>query len=141
MNMLELEQKIKELVGSEGLKRLKEGSYTLEDVEAGKKVLSEKLKPTVYATSKGSHDYTSAKFFGDLVFMTDEKLDKFNTSHMTRCLKPFVNQSHPEDYLLLSGLPTLNAVATAMFVAKHGRLNLLLFDNGRYVERRIVLKE
>lgn len=98
---------------------------------------------TVFVINKSCHEFGPAKEYGQLVFMTEGALDRFNTSKMFRSFKPFIDRSQPEDYLLLTGMTVMNAVACAMFSHKHGRLNLLIFKErkggeGQYLEKTIV---
>ena len=98
----------------------------------------------VLVVNRSSHDYSKAESFGELTFMTEGSLNRFATSKMYRVFKPFIDRSEPLDYILLSGLSVMCSVACAMFAAKHGRLNLLIYkpdprDPGNYQERIIVM--
>ena len=100
-------------------------------------------KKKVLLINKSSHDYTGAQAFGDLIFMTDGSLRRFSTSKMFRMFEPFIKNSKPYDYILLSGMTVMCSVACAMFAQKHGRLNLLIYkpdprNPSTYVERVIV---
>lgn len=97
----------------------------------------------VYVPNRGPHDYSEAKKFGELVFCTQGSLDKYDTAEMFRELTDAMYDSTEEDYLLLTSLTSLCAVAAGIFGAKHGRLNLLIhspISNG-YVLRRVILRE
>jgi hypothetical protein len=94
----------------------------------------------VLVVNKSSHDYTQAKEFGDLLFITEGSLNRFATSKMYRLFEPFIAASQPGDYILLSGLTVMCSMFCGMFAAKHNRLNLLIYkpdsrDPGKYVER------
>ena len=91
----------------------------------------------VYIVNKGGHNYSPATEFGELVFCTEGLLDPFNVASMYRILSDSMKDSKPGDYILLTSLTVLCSVACAVFARKHGRLNLLLFRNGRYVERQL----
>lgn len=98
----------------------------------------------VYVVNKSCHDFTSAEDFGDVVFMTEGALDRFNTSKMFRAFKPFIERSDPSDYILLTGMTVMNSIACAMFAKKHGKLNLLIYKDrrggkGLYLEKIMVL--
>ena len=92
--------------------------------------------PKVYILNKGGHDYSAAKRFGDLVYLSDGLLPRSNTSHMVRVLDP-INRSSPHDYILLSSLSIMCSLACSMFTLRHGKLNILIFKGVTYVERRI----
>lgn len=96
-------------------------------------------KRKVFIVNKGGHDYTAAEQYGDLVFLSEGSVDKLAVGHMYRLMAEHLDSSSSEDYILLCGLPTMQAVATGMFAFKHKRLNLLLFWSGEYQERIIAL--
>lgn len=104
--------------------------------------------PRVYITNRGAHDYSAAERFGRLVYCTEGRLAKFNVSQMYREIQACMEDSDPEDYILVTSLTTLNSIASAYFALKHGRLNLLLHqpklgdkNGGVYLERVVVFDE
>lgn len=101
----------------------------------------------VYVTNRGGHDYSAAERYGTLIFCTEGIIPRYNTSHMFREIEQAMSSSTPEDYILLTSLTTLNAIACGYFAHKHGRLNLLLFQarqgktsEGDYLERIVVFE-
>lgn len=94
--------------------------------------------PKVFVLNRGSHDYEKASRFGELVYVTDGMLSKLSVGTMYRTLMDAFKNSQPSDYILLSSLTTLCAIATALFAVQHGRLNLLIYHNGDYVMRQIL---
>jgi len=66
---------------------------------------------------------------GKLIFMSKGSMDKFNVSKMYRTFFEFLDESKPEDYILVSGLTNMNIVACSIFANKHNRLNILLWDS------------
>lgn len=99
----------------------------------------------VYVTNRGGHDYSAAKRYGELVYLTEGEIPRYNTSQMFRAIEGVLKDSEQDDYILLTSLTTLNTVACSYFAHKHGRLNLLLFQphNGKgrepqYLERVVV---
>lgn len=95
--------------------------------------------PLVYIVNKGPHNYADAERFGQLVYCTDGNVDKFDTAQMYREIVLAMHDSEPEDYILLGSLTSLCCVATAIFAAKHWRLNLLIHRQDGYVERSLFL--
>jgi hypothetical protein len=95
----------------------------------------------VYILNKGSHDYSEAESYGELVFVSDGMLSKFATGVMFRLCQDAFHDSEPTDYILISSLATLCSVACAVFAAMHGRVNLLIYhpDEHNYIERVIKL--
>ncbi len=49
--------------------------------------------------------------------------------------------SEPDDYIIISGLSVLVAVAAATMAYKHGKVNFLIFRNGEYVERNVDISQ
>lgn len=92
----------------------------------------------VYVVSGSAHDFSSAKKYGELVFLSKGPINRYGVNNIHRQFESILKHSNPEDYILICGLSIMNAVASAIFARKHGRLNLLLFKQGNYVERNLV---
>ena len=92
----------------------------------------------VYIVNKSHHDYSSAKQYGQLIYLSEGKMSRYEPNNMMREFKEIMKDSQEEDYVLLSGLSMMNSIACVCFALKHRRLNLLLFKDGRYLERNIV---
>lgn len=93
----------------------------------------------VYILTDGGHDYSDAARFGTLEYCHITVKNKYDMSQMYRELKEILWHSDPDDFLLISSLTSLCCVATAILVDLHGKVNYLLFQDGRYVERNLVL--
>ena len=93
----------------------------------------------VYIVNKSSHNFSSAERYGELVFMTEGRMNRFGTNDMVRQFKESMVKSHKDDYLLLCSLNVMNSLACAVFARKHGSLNLLLYKDGEYIERNHLL--
>ena len=98
-------------------------------------------KSKVFVINKGGHDFTEATNFGDIVYLSEGSLNRYAVTNMYRKFAPGISSSKPNDYILITGLTTMACIACAMFAHMHGRLNLLLFKSGRYIERTLVLEE
>lgn len=95
--------------------------------------------PNVYVINRSSHDFSDAKRFGDLVFLSQGNINRFATNKIARFFAPMIDSSKPDDYILITGLTVMTCIATGMFAYKHGRLNLLIHRaNHTYAERRMV---
>lgn len=94
----------------------------------------------VYIPNKGAHDYSKAVRYGELVYCTEGVLGKYNISHMIRQCKESMEDSQEGDFILLTSLTSLCSVVCSIFVLKHRRLNLLIFKDGDYVERRVIFE-
>lgn len=93
--------------------------------------------PKVFVTNRGGHDYTAAERFGELVYISDGLLRKDQTSQMFRLCQEAMGDSSADDHLLITSLASLCSIAAGYLVAKHGRLNLLVWNDGQYVARSI----
>ncbi len=45
--------------------------------------------------------------------------------------------AEPDDYILLTSLTSLCSIACSIFAYKFGRLNILIFEDGEYIERTL----
>lgn len=97
--------------------------------------------PAVFVVSKSAHDFSPARDFGELVYLSEGPMDRYAANNMYRQFITGLKDSRPEDYVLLCGLSTMNVVACSIFAHLHGRLNLLLFKGGRYKEINLVFDE
>lgn len=95
--------------------------------------------PTVYIVNKSSHNYSSAEQFGNLVFMSDGRMNRYATNDMVRRFSEHLRHSNKDDYILLCSLNVMNSIACSLFARKHGALNLLLYKKGGYIERNHIL--
>ena len=95
--------------------------------------------PKVYIVNKSTHDFSGAEKFGQLIYMTEGRMNRFSTNDMMRKFGDAMRNSGEKDYILLCSLNVMNAVACSIFARKHGTLNLLLYKSGEYVERNHLL--
>ena len=98
-------------------------------------------KNNVFVVNKSGHDFKDAERFGELIYLSQGKMDRYSITSIYREFAEKLDESASDVYILLTGLTTMCAVACSIFAFKWGRLNLLLFKNNRYVERRLVLGE
>jgi len=95
--------------------------------------------PTVFVPNQGAHDFSDAERYGTLRYVTKGMLSKHALGIMTRAWEDVLADSKPDDFILLTSLTTLCSVGCAIFAFKHGKLNLLMYRNGRYMSRTILL--
>jgi hypothetical protein len=91
--------------------------------------------PKVYIVNKSAHDFSKAEKFGSLIYCTEGRINRFATNNMVRKFEDAMKDSTKDDYILLCSLNVMNAIACAVFAKKHGTLNLLLYKDGKYIER------
>lgn len=99
------------------------------------------MKRKVFVINNSGHDYRDAERFGDIVFCTEGPLNRCDVSQMYRVFSDALQDAHEEDYLLLTSLASACSVASAIMANQFGRVNYLLFDNGKYIERTMVLED
>lgn len=92
---------------------------------------------TIYVPNKGAHDYSDAERFGELRFLTSGIVKRYTTNTMYRNLIEGMADAKPDDYILVCSLSILNSIATGILARKFGKVNFLLFCNGKYIERTV----
>ena len=101
-------------------------------------------KRKVFVVAKGFHDWTRAKDYGEVIFLSDTPVNRTAISSMARKFLPILKeQSRREDFLVISGLSVMCSIACSIFAGLHNRLNLLLYDapSDRYILRAVVFGE
>lgn len=93
----------------------------------------------VFIVNRSSHDFSPAREFGEIVFLSEGPMNRYATNNMFREFEEQMKDSGPSDYIVPCSLNVMNSIACAIFAHKHGRLNLLLFKEGAYIERNHVL--
>ena len=94
--------------------------------------------PTVYIVNRSYHDFDAVTSFGTPKFLSNGIMNRYGTNFMARQFEKAMEGSLPSDYLVPCSLNVMNMIAAAIFVRKHGRLNLLLYKKGTYIERNLV---
>ena len=97
--------------------------------------------PKVYIVNKSSHDFSNAEKFGKLVYCTEGRMNRFAVNDMCRKFQDSMRNSKEDDYILLCALGVMNSIACSIFTHKHSTLNLLLYKEGDYIERNIILHD
>lgn len=93
-------------------------------------------QPKVFIVHKGDHNYKPAEQFGELVFLTgSEARQRYDLTALYTELDDALEGSTDKDFLMISGLPVMIAVANGILVRKHGAVRYLVFKYGRYVEQ------
>lgn len=98
-------------------------------------------QPRVFVPNLSNHDFSDAKRYGELIYVTRGKQRKYNINSMCRIWIASLEDSQPEDYIMLTSLSILCCIGCSVFAKKHGRLNLLLWRGGRYVARELILED
>lgn len=92
----------------------------------------------VFVPNLSNHNFTDAKRYGELIYVTKGEQAKFGVNSMARCWTAALEQSQPDDYIIITSLNILCSIGCSVFAAKHGCLNLLLWRKDRYIARELV---
>ncbi len=93
----------------------------------------------VFIVNKSAHDFSPAEKYGKVVFLSEGSMNRYATNSMVRQFEALMEGSEESDYIVPCSLNVMNSIACAIFAHKHGKLNLLLFKDGSYIERNHVL--
>lgn len=93
----------------------------------------------VYVVNKSGHDLSAANKYGELVFLTEGKVNIFATDRLLKELEEKLKNSSLNDYLLVSGSVVLGALTIKIMLEIHGTVNLMIFNfkTNDYVVRTI----
>lgn len=98
-----------------------------------------KDKIKVYAVNRAGHDFSGAKRFGELVFLSEGPINRYSLIAMYREFSEKLKDSSPGDFILPTGYSIMTMVASVIFAHKHKRINVLLYKDGVYMARSLVL--
>lgn len=98
----------------------------------------------VFVVNSAGHDYSKAEGFGEVVVMSTGTIDKFAVTRMFRIFHDYLASSSQDDFIVQSGPAVMNAIACAIFAAKHQKLNLLIWrlerdGSDHYVPRHLIM--
>jgi len=94
----------------------------------------------VYIVNRSAHDFSAADKYGEAIFLSEGPMNRYSVNNMMRQFTDRMKDSEENDYLVPCSLNVMNSVASSILAFKHGKLNLLLFKEGNYVERNIVFE-
>lgn len=97
--------------------------------------------PHVYVINKSSHDFHRAKVFGEIIFLSEGSINRFATNNIYRQFMVKMKDAKSSDYIVPCSLNVMNAIACAIFAERFNKLNLLLFKQGNYIERNLIIGE
>ncbi len=96
---------------------------------------------TVFIPNKGAHDFSLAREYGDLHFLTEGRINPTAVGGLYRQIMQEMQHASAHDYLLIHSLPILNIITAAILTSKFNRLNLLIWRRDHYAERNLYLGE
>lgn len=96
--------------------------------------------PVVFIPNKSGHDFSASSKYGTPIYITQGLVNRFGVGHMARKWYDSLKESKAEDYILITSLTILTVVGAAIFGWMHGRINLLVFRNNKYIARTIIFE-
>lgn len=95
----------------------------------------------VFVANRSAHDYSAATKYGELVYVTTGKQNKFAANSYARTWFDVLKDSKPTDYIILASMNIICGIGCAVFAMLHGRLNLLMWRSGQYIKRELLLRD
>ena len=97
----------------------------------------------VFIPNKSGHDFSPALAFGELVYVTEGLVNRYQVNKIYRLCMEAMKDAGPDDYILLSSLPIISSVMAMILGARFGKVNFLLYSKelDTYETRTIVLSE
>jgi len=96
-------------------------------------------KGKVFIVNRSAHNFSDAEKYGELVFLSKGSMNRYSTNNMHRKFTEAMKDSQETDHIVPCSLNVMNSICCAIFARKHGTLNLLLFKDGKYIERNLVI--
>lgn len=96
-----------------------------------------KHRSKVYIINKAAHDFSAAKKYGKLVYLSQKPISRYATNNIFRLFYPILKKSGPEDYVLITSLNTMNIIACVIMALMHHKIKLLIHfsEDNSYIER------
>lgn len=92
----------------------------------------------VYIINKSAHDFSAATEYGRIIYLSEGTMNRFACNDIHRQFSERMADSQPNDYIVPCSLIVMNGIAAGIFVHKHGKLNYLIYKNGKYIERNLI---
>ena len=87
------------------------------------------------------YDLTDANRFGEIVLVTEDKVNIFNMAELRATVKEKLVEANETDFIVMIGSPVINALCASYMLLKFNRVNFLIFDaKSRAYEVRSVTK-
>jgi hypothetical protein len=95
----------------------------------------------VFILNDGGHDYSASSKFGDPIICSEGAINKDDISQMYRVLSDALFDAQEKDYILVTSLTSLCMVASAIMANRFGQVHLLIYRDGRYEARDLILEQ
>ena len=96
-------------------------------------------KRRVFVLNDGGHDYSGAAEFGEVIVCSEGMVPKNDIAQMFRLLNPLLEESQKDDLIVIGSLASMVGVASAIMAGLHGEVHYLVFGNGRYAVKDLMV--
>lgn len=99
--------------------------------------------PKVYITNTAGHDFTQAKKFGEIVWITRGFVSFQSLDRLKYKIIDQIKDSTPDDYLLISGTLLVSIVAAIAWYEMHQKVCILVHsrNDGDDYRKFVITKE
>lgn len=99
--------------------------------------------PTVYVVNRSGHDFSSLQALGDVIYLSEGLQDRWALNNFYRRFAAVLKNSDEDDWLVMTGLTSMNIIAFSIFAHLHGKINILIYngEEEQYEQYRIKLDE
>jgi len=94
--------------------------------------------PKVYIINNSGHDYSPAEQYGELVFLSSGKVHPYESNTHYRDFAEKMKDATSEDFILITSLASMNAIAGWILGTLNLPLQMLIFKDGEYVVRKLM---
>lgn len=94
----------------------------------------------IFIPNKSGHDFSASFKYGTPIYITQGLVNRFSVGHMARKWFLALHKSNKEDFIMLTSLTILTVIGAAIFGWMHGRVNLLIFRNNKYISRTVIFE-
>lgn len=105
-------------------------------------VRKEEVMNKVYVCNYAGHNIHLAERYGELVILTEGKVNIFNTDRLLNELAQKLKDYKKQDYILLSGSPVIVFLISLVLSHKVDEFNMIIYNTklGDYEIRRVFAK-
>lgn len=82
----------------------------------------------VYVSNYSGHDYKPATKYGQIIPLTVGNINPLQVDRLLFEILNILQDSTPDDYLVLSGHHVIVAIAVSILITLHGKVNLLIWN-------------
>lgn len=97
--------------------------------------------PRVYVSNFAGHDYTEAEVYGEIRSITQGFISFQSLDRLKFTIAQALQETTPDDWLLLSGTNIISVLASLLWYQKHGVVKILNFDKTTRKYREIIFNQ